>query len=107
MFSRLSVVLGAVVLGFAAGCAPKPAPAPEPIYAEPVFDKYGNPSCRPPDQEIGGAYTAELPICEMVRQPGCEQGGEYADDPTICPPGDSESGGMQEIPSEQSPAAGL
>ncbi|MGB8622701.1 MAG: hypothetical protein WCD16_07770 [Paracoccaceae bacterium] len=85
MLPRFTFVLGAVALGLAAGCAPKPAPTPEPIYAEPVFDKYGNPSCRPPDQPIGGAYTANLPICE-VPPSACRPGGRYANNPTICPP---------------------
>lgn len=47
-------------------CAPEPAPAPGVIYAEPVFNKFGNPSCRPGDVPIGGAYTADLPICPVI-----------------------------------------
>ena len=52
---------GLVVLS---ACAPKPAP--QIIYAEPVFNKFGNPSCRPGDVPIGGAYTADLPLCSVI-----------------------------------------
>lgn len=45
-------------------CAPEPVP--QIIYAEPVFDKLGNPSCRPGDVPIGGAYTADLPLCSVI-----------------------------------------
>ena len=50
-----------IVLG---ACAPEPAP--QVIYAEPVFNKFGNPSCRPGDVPIGGAYTADLPLCPVI-----------------------------------------
>ncbi|PUB19000.1 hypothetical protein [Yoonia sediminilitoris] len=62
--TRLSIVLGIVALTIASGCAPEPVPRP--IYAEPVFDKYGNPDCRPIDTPIGGAYTVDLPICPQI-----------------------------------------
>lgn len=48
-----------------AGCAAQPV-SPSVIYAEPVFDKFGNPSCRPPDMPIGGAYTQDLPLCAAI-----------------------------------------
>ncbi|WP_342070322.1 hypothetical protein [Yoonia algicola] len=56
--------VGAMILMSA--CAPKPAPVAMVIYAEPTFDKLGNPSCRPGNVPIGGAYTAELPLCDVV-----------------------------------------
>ena len=61
--------LAALSLGTVAAlgaCAPEPAPAPGVIYAEPVFDKFGNPSCRPGDVPIGGAYTVDLPLCPVI-----------------------------------------
>ena len=45
-------------------CAPEPAP--QIIFAEHVFDKLANPSCRPGDVPIGGAYTADLPLCSVT-----------------------------------------
>jgi len=48
------------------GCATQPPTQPVVIYAEPVFDKFGNPSCRPADVPIGGAYTQELPLCAVI-----------------------------------------
>ncbi len=45
-------------------CAPEPTP--QVIYAEPVFNKFGNPSCRPGDVPISGAYTADLPLCSVI-----------------------------------------
>ena len=42
------------------------ATQPTPIYAEPVFNKYGNPDCRPGNVPIGGAYTADLPTCVTI-----------------------------------------
>ncbi len=59
-FAALSA--GGLVL--LSACAPEPAP--QVIYAEPVFDKLGNPSCRPGDVPIGGAYTADLPLCSVI-----------------------------------------
>jgi hypothetical protein len=56
--------VGAMIL--LSACAPKPEPAAMVIYAEPTFDKLGNPSCRPGNVPIGGAYTAELPLCDVV-----------------------------------------
>ncbi|MFA8441120.1 hypothetical protein [Yoonia sp.] len=52
---------GMILLG---ACAPKPVA--QVIYAEPVFNKFGNPSCRPGDVPIGGAYTADLPLCSVI-----------------------------------------
>lgn len=37
---------------------------PRVSYSEPVFNKFGEPSCRPPDVPIGGIYTAAMPICD-------------------------------------------
>lgn len=59
----LIAVAAVVVLG---GCARQPEPIPGPIYAEPTFDKLGNPSCRPINTPIGGAYTVDLPICPRI-----------------------------------------
>ncbi|MBT8456702.1 MAG: hypothetical protein HKO95_02625 [Rhodobacteraceae bacterium] len=56
-------LLGVGLIALTAGCAQM---EPEPIYAQPVFDKYGNPSCRPGDVPVGGVYTADLPICAIV-----------------------------------------
>ena len=59
------------ILSFGAGsialltaCAPEPTP--QVIYAEPTFNKLGNPTCRPGDVPIGGAYTADLPLCAVI-----------------------------------------
>ena len=64
------------------------ATAPVPIYAEPVFDKYGNPDCRPGDVPIGGAYTADLPLCALLsdgttRTVGTNDGGTSSGDSTV------------------------
>lgn len=61
--SNQFIILG--LLGAAislSACAPEPTP----IYAEPVFDKYGNPECRPGNMPISGAYTVDLPICAVI-----------------------------------------
>lgn len=49
-----------------AGCAAQPEPPRGVIYAEPVFDKYGNPSCRPANVPISGAYSADLALCPVL-----------------------------------------
>lgn len=82
-------------------CAPEPAP--QIIYAEPVFDKLGNPSCRPGDVPIGGAYTADLPLCSaisgapvtVVAVPVMDENGDSVSvtDPDI--PDDEPTGGNQ------------
>lgn len=59
-----TAILGVGLVAILAACAP--AKAPEPIYAEPVFNKYGDPSCRPPTVPIGGVYTADLPLCPLI-----------------------------------------
>lgn len=41
-------------------------PTPEPIYAEPEFNKLGQPSCRPGDVPVDAFYTADLPICPII-----------------------------------------
>ncbi len=58
----VSLSVGGMIL--LSACAPKPVA--QVIYAEPVFDKFGNPSCRPGDVPIGGAYTADLPLCSVI-----------------------------------------
>jgi len=58
----VSLSVGGMILLTA--CAPKPVA--QVIYAEPVFNKFGNPSCRPGDVPIGGAYTADLPLCSVI-----------------------------------------
>lgn len=65
-----------------AACAPRTVP--EPIRAEPVFDKYGAPLCRPADRPISSAYPERLPICEDL----CEEGRQIpgAAPQVICPP---------------------
>jgi len=79
------------VAGFVSACAQQEEMAPAPITAEPTFDKYGNPECRPSNVPIGGAYTAELPLCRTSS--GCVPDGEYISsaqrqDLNICRPGD-------------------
>ena len=59
---RLVTLVGISSIVSTAACAPKP----ESIYAEPTFDKWGNPSCRPADVPIGGSYTADLPLCAEI-----------------------------------------
>lgn len=59
-----TVLFGVGLVAIVTACAP--AKAPEPIYAEPVFNKYGDPSCRPPTVPVGGAYTADLPLCPLI-----------------------------------------
>jgi len=64
------------------------ATAPVPIYAEPVFDKYGSPDCRPGDVPIGGAYTADLPLCALLsdgttRTVGTNDDGTSSGDSTV------------------------
>ncbi|MEC7762825.1 MAG: hypothetical protein VX874_13050 [Pseudomonadota bacterium] len=36
------------------------------MYDQPVFNKFGEPSCRPPDVAVGGVYAANLPICQRT-----------------------------------------
>jgi hypothetical protein len=84
-------------------CAPEPQPTPQIIYAEPVFNKFGNPSCRPGDVPIGGAYTAELPLCSIIASepvaavivPVVDENGD--DGTVVVPdiPGDDPTGGNQ------------
>ncbi len=62
LFTGVSV--GAMIL--LAACAPKPEPVAMVIYAEPTFDKLGNPSCRPGNVPIGGVYTEDLPLCDVI-----------------------------------------
>lgn len=64
--SKWLAALGAGTMTLLGACAPAPAPPVGVIYAEPTFDKFGNPSCRPGDVPIGGAYTADLPICAVI-----------------------------------------
>ena len=65
-YSNWLATLGIGTMTALSACAPAPEPAPGVIYAEPVFDKFGNPSCRPGDVPIGGAYTVDLPLCPTV-----------------------------------------
>jgi hypothetical protein len=64
MLRKHTTILGAGLVAALAACAP--AKAPEPIYAEPVFNKYGDPSCRPPTVPVGGIYAADLPLCPLI-----------------------------------------
>jgi len=88
--NRITTFFGIGVLALGAACSgPKPA-APPIIYPEPVFDKFGNPDCRPPDQPIGGNYTAALPLCFYPPQDECDPN----DTTQYCPPpGDGGDGG--------------
>lgn len=60
------IAVGSLAL-IVAGCSQTQAPGP--IYAEPVFDKFGSPSCRPGDVPVGGSYTADLPVCPLLQTP--------------------------------------
>lgn len=72
------------VVAFVAACSQQDEPAPTPITAEPVFDKYGSPSCRPESQPIDSTYKATLPTCEDVcREPTMYPGTAM---PLVCPP---------------------
>jgi len=82
MHSKCYAIIGVGLVALASCAAPE---APVAIYPEPVFDKYGNASCRPPDQPIGSTYSAELPLC-YVPPEACEPGGRYATNYEICPP---------------------
>lgn len=64
--SRLLAALGTSTMILLGACAPAPAPTVGVIYAEPTFDKFGNPTCRPGDVSVGGAYTADLPLCSVI-----------------------------------------
>lgn len=63
MKKNFGTMIGVATLVVLSACASQKAP--EPIHAEPVFDKYGNPSCRPFDTPVGGIYTADLPLCSV------------------------------------------
>lgn len=58
--------LAAGSIALLGACAPEPAPAPQVVYAQPTFDKLGNPSCRPGNVPVGGAYSADLPLCGII-----------------------------------------
>ncbi len=64
--SKWLAALGAGTMALLWACAPAPEPRIGVIYAEPTFDKFGNPSCRPGDVPIGGPYTADLPLCSVI-----------------------------------------
>lgn len=83
MPTRKSLFICAGILALVASCAQQEKPAP--IYPEPTFDKYGNPECRPAHIPVGGAYTADLPLCE-IPEGACDPGGIYSNMPEICPP---------------------
>jgi hypothetical protein len=105
------------LVALTAGCAQNQTPGP--IYAEPVFNKFGTPSCRPPDVPVGGIYTADLPLCATlaaggVAVPGTgggttDVGGTTAgggttpggDTPGGDTPGDDDPGGTQNQTNEQ------
>ncbi|WP_435312237.1 hypothetical protein [Primorskyibacter sedentarius] len=90
-----TIALVAASLTVLAACAQKP----EPISEEPVFDKYGVPSCRPHDVPVGGIYTADLPICAYTAMSPTgaahedSDGSDNGDDDS--PDDDSNGGGNQ------------
>lgn len=63
-------ILGAGSIVLLGACAPRPAPVAQVIYAQPTFDKLGNPSCRPGNIPVGGAYSADLPLCDVISSRG-------------------------------------
>lgn len=82
MFIRAVLVKAAAGLLLLSACAAPPEP--EPILAEPAFNKYGEPLCRPAQQPVNSIYPPELPICEEF----CENGVPVAGAPEgiVCPP---------------------
>lgn len=59
-----TVLFGVAAIAMTSACAPQPTPTP--IYAEPVFNKFGAPSCRPVNQPINSLFSADLPLCPVI-----------------------------------------
>jgi len=66
IYSNWLAAVGVGTIALLGACTPPPEPVATVIYAEPTFDKFGNPSCRPGNVPIGGAYTQGLPICAVI-----------------------------------------
>ncbi len=60
--------LGALAL--LAACAAEPEP--QVIYAQPTYDKYGNPECSTPGNEGANGTSSQLPPC--LPDDGCQEG---------------------------------
>ncbi|KQI71421.1 hypothetical protein AN191_12400 [Loktanella sp. 5RATIMAR09] len=89
LFTGLGV--GAMIL--LGACAPRPEPVAMVIYAEPTFDKLGNPSCRPGDVPMGGVYTEDLPLCAVLNN-----GQPVVVVPRVAQDVDSDGGGVSVDP---------
>ena len=78
----------ATAIGFItvlSACAQSPTPGV--IYAEPTFNKFGVPSCRPGDVPVGGIYTADLPICDVIALPATAVPGAGENEDETAAPG--------------------
>ncbi|MBV1868726.1 MAG: hypothetical protein KUG69_12605 [Marinosulfonomonas sp.] len=77
MSIRISTMLAAAALVLVTACAPK---APEPIYAQPTYNKYGEAECSSdPTQGTVGAAHSGLPPC-------CPTGMGVGSDGLVCVP---------------------
>jgi hypothetical protein len=65
-YSKWLAAIGAGTITLLGACTPAPEPVAMVIYAEPTFDKFGNPSCRPGNIPVGGAFTQNLPLCAVT-----------------------------------------
>ncbi len=65
-YSKWLAAFGAGTMTLLGACASAPEPTARVIYAQPTFDKLGNPSCRPGNVPIGETYRADLPLCTVI-----------------------------------------
>ena len=101
-YSKWLAAVGVGTIALLGACTPPPEPVARVIYAEPTFDKFGNPSCRPGNVPIGGAYTQDLPICAVISTGAvagtivaASDGGVPSDGTDPDPGDDDTSGGNQ------------
>ena len=65
--TKLFATASAAALTLFAACAPAPDAEPRVVYAQPTFDKLGNPSCRPVDAVPGdAAFNPNVPPCGVL-----------------------------------------
>ncbi len=65
-YSKYLAAFGAGMITLLGACTPAPEPVTQVIYAQPTFDKFGNPSCRPGNVAVGETYSADLPLCDII-----------------------------------------
>ena len=64
--SKYLAAFGVGMITLLGACTPPPEPVTQVIYAQPTFDKFGNPSCRPGNVAVGETYSADLPLCAII-----------------------------------------